>query len=164
MHELCSGKKVVLISATPLNNRPEDIANQIYLFQDKFNSTIPGIKNLKKFFDHIKDRFEEIKERQRQNSISQNEFENLSNEISKVIREKVLNHIMVRRTRKDILKYFKDDFEKKGSNSPKLMIRNPYFTSWMIILVHSLKKALNLLLQTTTEQGLNMLPICLFVI
>ena len=127
MHELCSGKKVVLISATPLNNRPEDIANQIYLFQDKFNSTIPGIKNLKKFFDHIKDRFEEIKERQRQNSISQNEFENLSNEISKEIREKVLNHIMVRRTRKDILKYFKDDFEKQGLKFPEVDDPKPIF-------------------------------------
>lgn len=28
-------KKVILISATPLNNKPQDIANQLYLFQDK---------------------------------------------------------------------------------------------------------------------------------
>ena len=33
-------KKVILISATPLNNRPEDIENQLYLFQDKRNSTL----------------------------------------------------------------------------------------------------------------------------
>ncbi len=29
-----SKKKVILISATPLNNRPEDIRNQVFLFQD----------------------------------------------------------------------------------------------------------------------------------
>lgn len=28
-------KKVILISATPLNNRPQDIENQLYLFQDR---------------------------------------------------------------------------------------------------------------------------------
>jgi hypothetical protein len=28
-----TSKKVILISATPLNNRPSDIANQVYLFK-----------------------------------------------------------------------------------------------------------------------------------
>ena len=28
-------KKIILISATPLNNKPQDIANQLYLFQNK---------------------------------------------------------------------------------------------------------------------------------
>lgn len=43
-------KKVMLISATPLNNKPEDIANQIYLFQDSRKSTIEGVPNLQSFF------------------------------------------------------------------------------------------------------------------
>ena len=33
-------KKVMLLSATPLNNHPADIENQIYLFQDKRNATL----------------------------------------------------------------------------------------------------------------------------
>jgi regulatory protein YycH of two-component signal transduction system YycFG len=33
-------KKVMLISATPLNNRPDDLYNQILLFQDGNNSTL----------------------------------------------------------------------------------------------------------------------------
>ena len=35
-----ANKKVILISATPLNNRPQDIANQIYLFQENLNQLI----------------------------------------------------------------------------------------------------------------------------
>jgi SNF2 family DNA or RNA helicase len=43
-------KKVMLLSATPLNNKPEDIANQIYLFQDARLSTLEGVPNLQTFF------------------------------------------------------------------------------------------------------------------
>jgi hypothetical protein len=39
-------KKVMLLTATPLNNHPADIENQIYLFQDKRNSNLPIIKDL----------------------------------------------------------------------------------------------------------------------
>ena len=35
LHEICYGKKVILISATPINNYTSDIENQIYLFQPK---------------------------------------------------------------------------------------------------------------------------------
>ncbi len=30
-------KKVILVTATPLNNKPDDIRNQLYLFQDSKN-------------------------------------------------------------------------------------------------------------------------------
>jgi len=43
-------KKVILISATPLNNRPQDIENQLYLFQDRRNSTLENIRNLQEYF------------------------------------------------------------------------------------------------------------------
>ena len=33
LHQICKGKKVVLISATPINNYTSDVENQIYLFQ-----------------------------------------------------------------------------------------------------------------------------------
>ena len=33
-------EKIILISASPLNNSPEDIKNQILLFQDGKNSTL----------------------------------------------------------------------------------------------------------------------------
>jgi len=42
-------KKVILISATPLNNRPDDIYYQLQLFQDARKSTLPTT-NLQSFF------------------------------------------------------------------------------------------------------------------
>ena len=39
--QICRGKRVVLVSATPLNNTPQDILSQIKLFQPGKNSTIP---------------------------------------------------------------------------------------------------------------------------
>lgn len=43
LHQICHGKKVVLISATPINNYTTDIENQLYLFQSKQSGTINGM-------------------------------------------------------------------------------------------------------------------------
>ena len=39
-------KRVLLLSATPLNNTPEDIKNQLLLFQDTARCTIDGVSNI----------------------------------------------------------------------------------------------------------------------
>ena len=53
-------KKVILVSATPLNNKPEDIANLVYLFQDSKDSTLEE-GNLQKFFREQIDRYNKLK-------------------------------------------------------------------------------------------------------
>ena len=53
-------KKVILISATPLNNKPEDIANLVYLFQDSKNSTLEE-GNLQRFFREQTDKYKKLK-------------------------------------------------------------------------------------------------------
>ncbi|MPM90137.1 hypothetical protein SDC9_137254 [bioreactor metagenome] len=45
----CATKRVILVSATPLNNRPDDIRNLISLFQDLKDSTL-AVANLQHFF------------------------------------------------------------------------------------------------------------------
>ena len=50
LHQICRGKKVILISATPINNYTSDVENQLYLFQSKQSGTINGIKNIEGFF------------------------------------------------------------------------------------------------------------------
>lgn len=50
LHQICRVKKVILISATPINNYTSDVENQIYLFQSKQSGTINGIKNIEGFF------------------------------------------------------------------------------------------------------------------
>lgn len=113
LYEICYGKKVVLISATPINNYTSDIQNQLYLFQPKHNSTLVGVKNLERFFRTLK------------NNV--NAFEKGSPEAlqqirdnSEEIRDKILRHVMIRRTRGEIEEYYGKDLEKQGLSFPKL--------------------------------------------
>lgn len=114
LHQICNGKKVVLISATPQNNYISDIANQIYLFQNRKNSNIiPNQKDLEGFFKRLEKRLKKFDK-------GSMEYLEVSKEVSKEIREKVLNHIMVRRTRKEIIKYYQKDLEAQGLTFPTL--------------------------------------------
>lgn len=114
LHQICNGKKVILISATPQNNRLSDIENQIYLFQNKNNSNIiPNRKDLEGFFSVQKNKLKKYE-------LGTPEYMEMSKEVSAEVRDKVLNHIMVRRTRKEIMKYYKNDLEKQGLTFPKL--------------------------------------------
>ena len=51
--QICRGKRVILVSATPLNNTPRDILSQVKLFQNGKNSTIPNVRNLEAFFAEL---------------------------------------------------------------------------------------------------------------
>lgn len=114
LHEICNGKKVVLISATPQNNYISDIANQIYLFQGRKNSNIiPNQKDLEGFFKRLQQKLKKCEK-------GTLEYLEVSKEVSTEIREKVLNNIMVRRTRKEITKYYQKDLEAQGLKFPNL--------------------------------------------
>jgi hypothetical protein len=41
LYRICRGKRVILVTATPLNNSPNDILSQIKLFQNARKSTLP---------------------------------------------------------------------------------------------------------------------------
>lgn len=90
-------KKVILISATPLNNRPEDIANQVYLFQDSKDSTLE-VSNLQHFFRKRIDDYKKLKDKPDIRVIQDG-----VKEIYKEIREKVIQPLTVRRTRSDLM-------------------------------------------------------------
>ncbi|MBT1705872.1 SNF2-related protein [Chryseosolibacter indicus] len=111
--DICRGKKVILVTATPLNNSIEDIFSQLKLFQAPRNSTIPGVQNLEKFFNRLKKRLEEFEKQDP-------EYKKAIREVSNEIRDKVLKHVMVRRTRRDVLKYFKSDVEIQGLGFPDM--------------------------------------------
>ncbi len=114
LHEICNGKKVVLISATPQNNYISDIANQIYLFQNRKNSNIiPNQKDLEGFFKKLEKKLKKYDK-------GTPEYAEVSKEVSTEIREKVLNHIMIRRTRNEIMKYYQKDLEAQGLTFPNL--------------------------------------------
>jgi len=113
LHEICYGKKVVLISATPINNYTSDIENQIYLFQPKHNSNIVGVKNLEGFFASLKGKLKGLEK-------GTPDYYEQIRENSEEIRDKILRHIMIRRTRTEIEQYYHDDLEKQGLTFPKL--------------------------------------------
>ncbi len=119
LYELCEGKKVILITATPLNNRFLDILSQLRLFLKPRSSKIPGVNNLNSFFNYWHKKVKEAK-----NELKDSEDRNVKKyfEIvrkgSEEIREKVLSEVMVRRTRTDIKELYKEDMKVNNFHFP----------------------------------------------
>lgn len=111
-------KKVVLISATPLNNRPEDIYYQLQLFTDARKSTL-SITNLQAFFAPLIRQYKELLAASRIDG--RPNMEGLRRIYSQ-IRNKVLQPITVRRTRKDVESYkdYKNDLDQQGIRFPEI--------------------------------------------
>ncbi len=116
LHKICKGnKKIILVTATPLNNYPRDVLNQIKLFQNIKDSDIPHVKNLEKFFNDLQKRIQIAKK-----SEDKNNYIKVIKEVSKQIRDKVLKPLIVRRTRAEILDHFKKDLDKAKVKFPKI--------------------------------------------
>ena len=113
--QICRGKRVILVTATPLNNLPRDILSQIKLFQKSRRSTIPNLPNLENFFNNLA---KKLKDLDRQDDYD--EYMEIVSENAKEVREKVLKYLMVRRTRSEIVKYFSKDMEKEGFKFPEV--------------------------------------------
>ena len=105
---------VALLSATPQNNAPQDIYNQIRLFQrDPNNSTLPNIEGgkLDSFFSGIRKRFAEARSIPQDNEEDRKRAKEMIQKISEEVRKCVLNDLVVRRTRTDIRKMYGEDAE-----------------------------------------------------
>ena len=109
-------KKVILVTATPLNNKPEDIRNQLYLFQDAKRSTLE-VGNLQAFFRPRIDAYNRLKK----------EFDSvrIAEGVKRIytdIRVKILEPIIVRRTRTDINEtpIYKEDIIQQGLVFPEI--------------------------------------------
>jgi superfamily II DNA or RNA helicase/HKD family nuclease len=111
--DICRGKKVILVTATPLNNTVDDIFAQLKLFQAPKNSTIPGIPNLEKYFSNFRTRLTKLEK-------TDPEYKKLIKVISDDIRNSILRYVMVRRTRTDVMTYFKQDMKMQGLTFPNL--------------------------------------------
>jgi len=120
--EICRGKRVILVTATPYNNTPKDILSQIKLFQKTKKSTIPNIPDLEGFFNRLEKKIDKINRRE-----NYNEYINQVKENADEIREKVLKHLMVRRTRSEITKYFSKDLENQEVKFPEVKSPKPLF-------------------------------------
>ena len=88
-------KKVMLISATPMNNSPADIYNEILLFQDPRHCTIDGVANLTAFFSPL---IKEFKRFRNEPEFDLTKFKKLAEQV----RDRIIKPLSVRRTRTDI--------------------------------------------------------------
>ncbi|MBE2279273.1 MAG: DEAD/DEAH box helicase family protein [Ignavibacteriaceae bacterium] len=108
-------KKVVLVTATPLNNNPGDILHQISMFQDTRQSTLP-VSNLTSFFAPL---IAEYKSLIKKDKIDLDKLRKIYGDI----RKNVVEPITVRRTRKDIENNddYKNDIIQQGIVFPEVM-------------------------------------------
>lgn len=88
-------KKVMLISATPMNNTPADLYNEILLFQDPRHCTIDGVGNLTAFFAPLIVEFRKLRNNP---DADIRDFKKLAEKV----RDRVIKPLTVRRTRTDI--------------------------------------------------------------
>lgn len=110
-----SRKKVILISATPLNNRPQDIENQLYLFQDQRNSTLENIRNLQEYFKPIKEQYKKLADDKKLN------IKKLK-ALFRKLRDDVVEPLVIRRTRTDIesTEEYLEDLKAQGIKFPEV--------------------------------------------
>lgn len=114
-------KKVMLLSATPLNNRPADLLNQLLLFQNSQSCTIEGIPSLKVFFAPFIDEYKKL--------MAERETRDVTEDVDKIyaeIRNKLIDKVTVRRTRSNILNDadYNADIATQGIVFPKILPPN----------------------------------------
>jgi superfamily II DNA/RNA helicase len=145
LFRICRGKKVILVSATPLNNSPMDILSQVKLFQNARKSTLPNpeVRDLESFFKKLQARLNGL---DRQNDKDQ--YLEIVKQNAKEIREKVLKYLMIRRTRRSIEKYYSDDLKQQGLKFPKIEDPRPIIYKFDEKLDKIFNKTLDLIINT----------------
>ncbi|MBU0714156.1 MAG: helicase [Verrucomicrobia bacterium] len=113
--QICRGKRVILVSATPLNNTPRDILSQVKLFQAGKASNIPNLRNLEAFFSGLEAKLKGLDRKTNRELYFQTIQAN-----AKAAREKVLKFLMVRRTRTEIKNYYEEDMRQQGFKFPEV--------------------------------------------
>lgn len=114
LHRICSGNKVVLLSATPFNNRPLEIFNLISLFQNPARATFINTngRNLYDIFKKLDDEFREARKKDNKGKIKK---------ISESIRN-IINPLIIRRTRLDLQKIdvYRENIKAQNISFPKV--------------------------------------------
>lgn len=145
---------VGLMSATPQNNSPRDLKNQLYLFVHSPNNSPFVLKDedteygckLDSFFVDMQTRFELYR-----NSNTPEAKEALK-KIAHSIRQNVLDHIVVRRTRKDIEHNYPEEFKQLHFSEVQTPIAVPYQLKGKVNTLFN--ETLATILQATEETAL----------
>ncbi len=120
LHKLCKNNKVILISATPFNNKPQDIFNMTKLFQVPSKSTILTVNNLSENFRELVKEYNKLKKINPDNAKNIEKIKLLKESISGQIRS-ILEPIIIRRSRIDLVSIdrYRNDLNKLKIEFPK---------------------------------------------
>ncbi len=127
LYQLCHGSengipnKVLLLSATPFNNKPKDTFSLIKLFQIPTRSTLQTINNLSEYFEELTKKYNSLKNDQDKKKREKNEIDNDFRNLGEQIR-KIISPLIIRRSRIDLdnIKVYKDDLKKLKIEFPKV--------------------------------------------
>ncbi len=110
LHQLCANNFVVLLTATPFNNKPEDVFALLELFQIPGRSTIRTTDNLGRQFRELSQEYKKIHQSQKDNKKNEAGVEKKITDLSNKIRD-IIAPVTIRRSRidlKEISEYQKD--------------------------------------------------------
>ena len=114
-------KKVMLLSATPLKNGPEDLKNQMLFFQDERRCTIGSVTSLADYFAPKIAEYNRL-QKKRKDGDPDGSAQARVDAIYSDIQHDLLDKITVRRTRHNLLKDpgYAEDLKKQGVVFPKI--------------------------------------------
>ena len=118
LHQLCQNNKVMLLTATPFNNSPQDLYSLIKLFQVPGKSSIKTVENLAYRFETLIANFKKIRSKKVLLVEDQKEIDSISKQLKLMIEP-----LVIRRSRLDLLeiKEYKLDLESKGVAFAKVL-------------------------------------------
>lgn len=121
-------KKVMLLSATPLNNRPTDLLNLLLLFQNTHHSTIEGIQSLPITFSPWIEEYDKLMSERKEDTRGERnkEFACRTDRLYEEIRSQVIDKVTVRRTRNNIknVAAYKKDLDNQHIIFPDILPPN----------------------------------------
>jgi len=147
LHQICRSNpnnKVILLTATPFNNSPQDIFALMKLFQTPGQSTIRSIDNLSIRFRELIQRYRKLRVDLRKSP--KGDFTKESTEIA-LEQRRFLEPIVIRRSRLDLeyITRYRKDLERQNISFP--VIKGP------ILLTYDLKQLAQLYVDTLTQIG-----------
>jgi ERCC4-related helicase len=119
LHKLCKNNKVVLLSATPFNNKPQDTFNMIKLFQIPTKTSIQTIENLSEEFKLLIKEYNQLKKFNPNEPKDKIKIKEAKDKISNKIRN-ILSPLVIRRSRLDLqsIERYKKDLDRLSITFP----------------------------------------------
>ena len=141
LHKLCKNNKVMLLSATPFNNKPQDTFNMIKLFQIPTRSSIQTIENLSERFKDLIKQYNQLKDLDENNKKDLAKIKILKEKISQKIRQ-ILSPLVIRRSRLDLENIDRYDQDLKNQKIEFPIRKDP------ILINYELNELTNIYIET----------------